>query len=63
MLGEAGLVDFGDQIHRTLELLRERKDALAKLRARYRYILVDEFQDTNHAQLEMLGLVAGEGGT
>ena len=62
LLGEAGLVDFGDQIHRTLALLRARADALAKLRARYRYILVDEFQDTNHAQLEMLGLVAGESG-
>ena len=55
-------MDFGDQIHRTLALLRARADALAKLRARYRYILVDEFQDTNHAQLEMLGLVAGESG-
>jgi ATP-dependent DNA helicase UvrD/PcrA len=62
LLGEAGLVDFGDQIHRTLSLLRERKDALARLRARYAYILVDEFQDTNHAQLEMLGLLAGTTG-
>jgi DNA helicase-2/ATP-dependent DNA helicase PcrA len=62
LLGEAGLVDFGDQIHRTLQLLRERKDALARLRARYRYVLVDEFQDTNHAQLEMLSLLAGESG-
>jgi DNA helicase-2/ATP-dependent DNA helicase PcrA len=32
---------------------------LDKLRGRYRYILVDEFQDTNHAQLEMLRLIAG----
>ncbi|MFI4942193.1 MAG: ATP-dependent helicase [Burkholderiales bacterium] len=62
LLGEAGLVDFGDQILRTLSLLRERKDALARLRARYAYILVDEFQDTNHAQLEMLGLIAGTTG-
>jgi DNA helicase-2/ATP-dependent DNA helicase PcrA len=62
LLGEAGLVDFGDQIHRTLSLLRERQDALARLRARFAYILVDEFQDTNHAQLEMLGLLAGSTG-
>ena len=59
LLAEAGLVDFGDQIHRTLALLRERPAALAALRARYRYVLVDEFQDTNHAQLEMLELLAG----
>ena len=60
LLAEAGLVDFGDQIHRTLALLRERPAVLARLRARYRFVLVDEFQDTNHAQLEMLKLLAGE---
>ena len=59
-LGEAGLVDFGDQIHRTLGLLRDRPAALEALRERYRWILVDEFQDTNHAQLEMLKLLAGD---
>ena len=61
LLAEAGVVDFGDQIHRTLALLRERPAVLEKLRIRYRYVLVDEFQDTNHAQLEMLRLLAGEG--
>ncbi|MEE8218713.1 MAG: ATP-dependent helicase, partial [Vicinamibacteria bacterium] len=60
LLGEAGLVDFGDQIHRTLGFLRERPAVLARLRERYRWILVDEFQDTNHAQLEMLKLLAGD---
>jgi len=62
LLAEAGLVDFGDQIHRTLGLLRGHPAALARLRGRYRYLLVDEFQDTNHAQLEMLELLSGEGG-
>jgi DNA helicase-2/ATP-dependent DNA helicase PcrA len=61
LLAEAGLADFGDQIHRTLELLRERSSVLARLRARFRYVLVDEFQDTNHAQLSMLELLAGPG--
>src|SRR6266704_3288857 len=61
LMAEAGLVDFGDQIHRSLELLRARPVLLAKLRERFRYVLVDEFQDTNHAQLEMLRLLAGEG--
>ena len=61
LMAEAGLVDFGDQIHRTLELLRARPALVGRLRERFRYVLVDEFQDTNHAQLEMLRLVAGEG--
>jgi DNA helicase-2/ATP-dependent DNA helicase PcrA len=60
LLAEAGLVDFGDQIHRTLALLRERPSVLARLHGRFRFLLVDEFQDTNHAQLEMLKLLAGE---
>ena len=59
LLAEAGAVDFGDQICRALALLRERPAVLAALRARYRYILVDEFQDTNRAQLEMVRLLAG----
>ena len=60
LLAEAGVVDFGDQIFRTLTLLRENPALVAKLRARYRYILVDEFQDTNHVQLEMVRLLAGQ---
>jgi DNA helicase-2/ATP-dependent DNA helicase PcrA len=60
LLGEAGLVDFGDQIHRALAVLRERPAVVAQLRARYRFVLVDEFQDTNHAQLELLKLLAAE---
>ncbi len=59
LLAEAGAVDFGDQICRALALLRERPAVLEALRARYRYILVDEFQDTNRAQLEMVRLLAG----
>jgi DNA helicase-2/ATP-dependent DNA helicase PcrA len=58
LLGEAGAIDFGDQISQALAILRARPALLAKMRARYRYILVDEFQDTNHAQLELVRLVA-----
>ena len=60
LLGEAGFVDFGDQIQRALLLLREHPAILGRLRDRYRYVLVDEFQDTNRAQLEMLRLLAGD---
>jgi DNA helicase-2/ATP-dependent DNA helicase PcrA len=60
LLAEAGVVDFGDQIHGALSLLRERPALRSRLRERYRYLLVDEFQDTNHAQLELVRLIAGE---
>src|SRR6266480_4816926 len=53
-----GVVDFGDQIALTLKLLREHPAAAARLRSRFRYILVDEFQDTNDAQYELLRLLA-----
>jgi DNA helicase-2/ATP-dependent DNA helicase PcrA len=55
---EAGVVDFGDQIARALGLLRERPALIERFRRRYRYVLVDEFQDTNHAQLELIRLLA-----
>ena len=55
-------IDFGDQVGLALRLLRERPNVLARERERYRYILVDEFQDTNHAQWEMVRLLAAEHG-
>jgi DNA helicase-2/ATP-dependent DNA helicase PcrA len=51
-------LDFGDQVGLALRLLREHPTVLAEERARYRYILVDEFQDTNHAQWEIVRLLA-----
>ena len=51
-------LDFGDQVGLALSLLREHPTVLAEERARYRYILVDEFQDTNHAQWEIVRLLA-----
>jgi len=55
-----GLVDFGDLITRALELFRKNPDVLSEYRRRYRYILVDEFQDTNAAQFALVKLLAGE---
>ncbi len=57
---ENGRVDFGDQVALALRLLRERPHVRRQLQERYRYVLVDEFQDTNHAQFEMLQLLAGD---
>ncbi len=59
LMGQHGCIDFGDQVYRLLALLRARPSLLAQLRRRYRYILVDEFQDTNHGQFELLRLLSG----
>lgn len=59
LLREAGRVDFGDLITLPLQLLRDRPDVLRRYQERYTHILVDEFQDTNHAQFELVRLVAG----
>jgi DNA helicase-2/ATP-dependent DNA helicase PcrA len=58
LLGEAGAIDFGDQVALALRLLREHPAARTALQARFRYILVDEFQDVNRAQAELVALLA-----
>ena len=57
---EKGFVDFGDQVNLTLQLFREHPLILKELQGKYKYILVDEFQDTNYAQFELLKLIAGK---
>ena len=47
---KAGAMDFDDLLLRTNELLNRFPDVLAKYQDRFRYILVDEYQDTNHSQ-------------
>ncbi len=47
-------VDFDDLILLTLRLFREHPDALAACRDKYRYVMVDEYQDTNAAQFELV---------
>ena len=54
------LLSFGAMISRTLVLLDATPELLARLQRRYRFILVDEFQDTNLAQIELLVRLAGE---
>ena len=51
-------VDFDDLIVLPIKLFRENPDVLARYRERYKYIMVDEFQDTSHQQYEMMHLLA-----
>ncbi|MGE4658562.1 MAG: UvrD-helicase domain-containing protein, partial [Gammaproteobacteria bacterium] len=59
---EASVVDFGELLLRALELLREREDLLSQYQNRFKYFLVDEFQDTNTIQYDWLRLLAGHAG-
>ena len=59
---QAGNLDFGDQIFLTYKLLKENKKVLYETRERFKYILVDEYQDTNYAQNEIIKLLAGKDG-
>jgi len=52
-----GAMDFGDLIIKTLQLFRQRPNVLSEYRKQFKYILVDEFQDTNVAQYELLKLL------
>src|SRR5262245_3721969 len=56
----AGRVDFGSQLGLALRLLRERPHVRREVQDRWRWVLVDEFQDTNHVQFELVRLLAGE---
>jgi DNA helicase-2/ATP-dependent DNA helicase PcrA len=58
LLSSNGFIDFGDQVALALRLVRESAAARERVQARFRYILVDEFQDTNRAQAELVGLLA-----
>ena len=53
-------VDFDDLIVLPIKLFREHPDVLARYRERYKYIMVDEFQDTSHQQYEMMHLLADQ---
>jgi DNA helicase-2/ATP-dependent DNA helicase PcrA len=52
-------MDFDDLIMRTVEVLENHPDAREKWQKSFRYVLVDEYQDTNHAQYRLLQLLAG----
>jgi superfamily I DNA/RNA helicase len=57
-----GVVDFAELLLRTFELLSRNLDLLHHYQSRFRYILVDEFQDTNKLQYKWIKLLAGSNG-
>lgn len=58
LLLQNNFLDFGDLIVYTLKLLRERPNILKFYRVKFKYIMVDEFQDTNWAQYELIKILA-----
>lgn len=57
---EKSVMDFSDLISNTLKLFRLRKNVLKEYQQKFKYILIDEFQDTNYAQNTLAILLAGE---
>lgn len=58
LLKSEGMIDFEDQILLVVELFRRRPSILRHFQEKYKYILVDELQDTNYIQFELLKLLA-----
>ena len=61
MLKDANALDFDDIILLTVKLFQQFPEVLQKYQRRYRYIMVDEYQDTNHAQYLLVSLLAAHG--
>lgn len=58
LLAQHGKVDFGNQITLPLKLFRDHPAILKRYQERFRYILIDEFQDTNYTQFQLVKLLA-----
>ena len=58
-LRAANALDFDDIIYHTVTLLRQEKEVLEYYQNKFRYVLVDEYQDTNHMQYLLTSLLAG----
>ncbi len=59
LLLDNSALDFGDMINYCLKLFKERKNILLKYRTQFKYILIDEFQDTNLSQYNLIKILAG----
>ncbi|MEO0587395.1 MAG: 3'-5' exonuclease, partial [Planctomycetota bacterium] len=60
ILQRNGALDFDDLLMRMVELCKQHPDVLAELQQRYHYVLVDEYQDTNHAQFMIATAIAAQ---
>ena len=60
-LHQANAVDFDDLLLLTARILKERPEIRAECQARFRYLLIDEYQDTNRAQFQIAAMLAGGG--
>ena len=60
ILADSNVVDFDDLLAKPVILFREHKDILEKYQERYKYILVDEYQDTNPVQYKLTKLLANK---
>ncbi len=58
LMAANGCIDFGDQVALALQLVRTSAAARTAIAGRFKYILVDEFQDTNRAQAELVAALA-----
>ncbi|MCL1832753.1 MAG: UvrD-helicase domain-containing protein, partial [Oscillospiraceae bacterium] len=61
-LKSANAFDFNDLIMKTVELFETNPDILTQWQNKFRYIMVDEYQDTNHAQYKLVSMLAGKSG-
>ncbi len=60
LLVDSNALDFGDLLLRTTELFNRFPEVLAHYQRRWQYVLVDEYQDTNHVQYEFVQQVSGQ---
>jgi DNA helicase-2/ATP-dependent DNA helicase PcrA len=60
VLRQSGGLDFDDLIVKVVRLLEQDDEARERWRDRFRYVLVDEYQDTNHAQYVLVNLIASQ---
>ena len=61
LLHRSNAMDFDDLLVKPIELFKNHPDILNKYHHRFKFLLVDEFQDTNHAQYEVIKLLAKGG--
>lgn len=59
-LKQSNALDFDDLLLLTVEIFEKYPEVLRKYQERFKYIMVDEYQDTNHVQFRLVSLLAGE---